>query len=514
MSYQEKYLKYKKKYLSLKNKIGGSDGSGRIVTIEIKHKPENIILKNIPLIQYIRIIKKKILEKLNIPENAFVLKFNDTIMDEHQKLIYYTGNNHVLPIKIKIEYTEFMEFKCAICGDPDPIKKEELLGNNCGCRFHIECFTRYIDSIEPSDKYKYKLKVGFRCPNIVTNECLGDVEYYFNEEEFNKLLLNLKSKHLAILNQDHIRRLKYMYKGTYPECIVIVDRWLNEKNMDPSPEEYDIFIKEILESTIIIDGKIIDKNDIDNCIRARNIGIKDRIFIDVAENILLTSKPCSNCDSRLFHFQGHDCHSIKCQKCLHKSCFVCCSLEEANRQIRGRESNCRCPYPNSHSFCPDVLDIDKFSIDPYPHIGCGCPPCNECKKGQPCGTCRGNCIVCLGKVPPGPFDDISRPVLEKWLHDAREMYSSWEKDPKNAEIISSQFEQKHKDWGIGTTQVKVGTLSVPSEIPKLQTHVYDLEDNQQGINAMVFDDFDDPPQRMNAMAFGRIQNRDPEGDIR
>jgi hypothetical protein len=239
--------------------------------------------------------------------------------------------------------------------------------------------------------------------------------------------------------------------------------------MDPSPEEYDIFIRDILASDLTIDGRKIDKNDLDNCIKAKDITIKDRVFIEIAKNLLLTSKPCSNCDSRLFHFQGHQCHSMLCQKCNLKSCFVCCSLEEANRRLRGAISNCKCPYPYSHSFCPDILDIDKFSIDPYPHIGCGCPPCNECRLGSPCRGCQGNCIVCLGKVPPGPFDDISQPVLEKWLHDAREMYTTWEADPANEEKVSSQFEQKGKDWGIGTTQIKVGTLSVPREIPKVVT---------------------------------------------
>ena len=138
-----------------------------------------------------------------------------------------------------------------------------------------------------------------------------------------------------------------------------------------------------------------------------------------------TTKECPNpkCKNRQSHPHGHACHMVTdgCAVCKTEYCYKCLSTKEDNITLRGGDSNCLCGY--WHNFCADLsssTDVEKYlKLDPYPYdTRCGCQICNECRRDQPCGTCHGNCVVCLGEINPGPLELgvawVARP--EDWVY--------------------------------------------------------------------------------------------------
>jgi hypothetical protein len=119
--------------------------------------------------------------------------------------------------------------------------------------------------------------------------------------------------------------------------------------------------------------------------------------------IQMTTKPCPNCSARVSHYHGHGCHHIRgCPSCKMHFCYKCGETEEHNLALRGAKSACLCK-PSWSTFCLHAAIPQSFAKEPYPHDRrCGCIPCPDCRKKQPCENCNGSCVVCLGLVEPAP----------------------------------------------------------------------------------------------------------------
>jgi len=137
--------------------------------------------------------------------------------------------------------------------------------------------------------------------------------------------------------------------------------------------------------------------------------IKEGISEDVLTKdfVAATTKPCPECTIRTSHFHGHECHHIRpgggCSNCHTHWCYACGASDKENIRLRGDRKKCRCAKGYWSTYC-DNKDIKRhLKQNPYPYDErCGCPICPECKRGKPCPSCFGECVVCLGIVPPGP----------------------------------------------------------------------------------------------------------------
>ena len=144
---------------------------------------------------------------------------------------------------------------------------------------------------------------------------------------------------------------------------------------------------------------------------------------DLTEKIInATTKRCPNCGFRESHFHGHDCHHVKkgCANCKTEYCWSCSSTAEDNLILRGSKSSCRCPSGFWSTFCKNEHILENIILNEYDYPidkRCGCPICNQCLKGKPCGDlCRGQCVVCKGLIAQGPTElnnKISVSIIER-----------------------------------------------------------------------------------------------------
>lgn len=119
-----------------------------------------------------------------------------------------------------------------------------------------------------------------------------------------------------------------------------------------------------------------------------------------------TSKACPGpgCGQAISHFHGHQCHHISpssdgCSLCHTHFCFQCLHIFP---QDSGSPNNHTCPN-GCATFCKSGNIGDNLVTEPVPHDRrCGCVICPDCRLGQPCEICDGQCVVCKGVTPPGP----------------------------------------------------------------------------------------------------------------
>jgi len=131
------------------------------------------------------------------------------------------------------------------------------------------------------------------------------------------------------------------------------------------------------------------------------------------------SRPCPKCKFAISHPHSHSCHHIRpgsgCPNCGTHFCYACLRAHG----ISGRRCSCRL-------FCESSNIIEHLIRLPYPHDSrCKCPICPDCEDGAPCSQCPGSCVVCLGRVPPGPkrAEDVDSwyPELERDQEEARKL---------------------------------------------------------------------------------------------
>ena len=117
-----------------------------------------------------------------------------------------------------------------------------------------------------------------------------------------------------------------------------------------------------------------------------------------------SAKNCPNCQSPVTHYHGHACHHIRgCPGCGTHFCYRCLSTEEQNIRGRGERSRCLCEEGRWATYCIDDDILTYLALDPVPHdTRCGCPICPDCRRDAPCAGCNGDCLVCVGTLPPGP----------------------------------------------------------------------------------------------------------------
>ena len=136
------------------------------------------------------------------------------------------------------------------------------------------------------------------------------------------------------------------------------------------------------------------------------------------EFLLKTSRQCPSCKINVTHSHGHACHHIMgCPnpKCKTHFCFVCLSTEARHK----------CEYNKKEigqtwsTFCGDRItenDIDYSTGIPRDNR-CGCTFCPECKPGQKCKQCNGDCLVCRGIVKPGPTSILPESERHGWYNE-------------------------------------------------------------------------------------------------
>ncbi len=95
---------------------------------------------------------------------------------------------------------------------------------------------------------------------------------------------------------------------------------------------------------------------------------------DTLDLLYRSSKPCPGCHTPITKYKGHGCHHIKpgqgCPGCHNHFCYVC--LGGLSPVWQGCGNNCP-------GFCNDT---------------CDCPICPDCRPGQSCDLCSGNCPAC------------------------------------------------------------------------------------------------------------------------
>ena len=241
---------------------------------------------------------------------------------------------------------------CFSCRDSVGTRRSDLrLG--CRCLVHHNCLISYLKSIINDRMTTSALDItqkGIHCPNYNKNtshnECQASIEggYFMQVKDLIRIV------EISTVEQQQPLRPNEGEIETFTEAdLTKLRSWLEEPT-------------------------------------AENEEVKDVII----EN---STKPCPKCKFRQSHFHGHNCHSVVCGVCHTGRCYRC-----------GKE-NCLCG--SSHSNCKDLrsyADIMDFVVmKPYPYDKrCGCAICFDCRPKKPCGTCSGQCSVCLGYTNPGP----------------------------------------------------------------------------------------------------------------
>jgi len=292
MSYYEKYLKYKNKYLNLRKQLGGE------ITIPSAENPcSNIV--------------------------------------------------------------------CLICREPIESKYTDFIKLTCGCCVHKDCFIDYFLS-DFGGTFK------FRC---------------FDHDQIE-------------LSRDDIIRYFSKLDGTFDASKGITEYQYNRyiSLSDPNHKKITDIDTELVASG---SAKLVQSSE---------------------PYIEATTKKCPHCRINMSHFHGHGCHHISpdtgCMTCHKHFCFKCLSKDCDNISERGSKERCRCDKQFWSTFCQNIETLENIGLEPVPHDKrCGCVFCPECSLGKPCGTCSGDCVVCIGMVPPGvteigEFWDISQVNLE------------------------------------------------------------------------------------------------------
>ena len=141
--------------------------------------------------------------------------------------------------------------------------------------------------------------------------------------------------------------------------------------------------------------------------------------VDTDPYVEATTKKCPSCGMGSTHYHGHNCHHISpfggCPLCHINYCYRCLASESQNVAERSDPVLCKCGFWSNYcQLIRTPKDIQKFIVpSPVPYDKrCGCVICPDCLYGQPCGTCPGNCVVCLGYLSPGPREILSEYKLE------------------------------------------------------------------------------------------------------
>ena len=92
---------------------------------------------------------------------------------------------------------------------------------------------------------------------------------------------------------------------------------------------------------------------------------------------LFHAEVCPGCGTGVVHARGHHCHHISpgtgCLTCGTHFCYQC-----GIAHLPGASHN-SCPTPGCKLWCDAT---------------CSCPDCTDCRPGQPCEECQGECWTC------------------------------------------------------------------------------------------------------------------------
>ena len=125
-----------------------------------------------------------------------------------------------------------------------------------------------------------------------------------------------------------------------------------------------------------------------------------------ASLVEITTKPCPNCGFRVTRWQGHACHHISpatngCPQCHVHWCYACGTAGKEAPFWCGSTPTCDQRLGRGYCSNEDVTQhVDNSSGWPVDDR-CQCPFCPDCRQGEPCVLCGGDCAVCKGLVSPG-----------------------------------------------------------------------------------------------------------------
>ena len=252
--------------------------------------------------------------------------------------------------------------RCFCLEDLSTAPLEEQYKLPCGCRCHYECLVAYIQS---RIRDRTQLGTTISCPYGEQCVAAPSISLTFSDLEA------VASKGTA-LTLDDISQLQ---------------RWVQNRD-----EESRRFVTE------------------SDSEKARKLNSMDPY-------VLATTKACPSCSFRSTHYHGHFCHHIApsnggsgqsgCPSCHVNYCYKCLSTEVENLEQRSDPTKCKCGFWGS--YCSPIRCSKDISLyiesKPVPFDRrCGCVICPDCLFNQPCESCPGNCVVCLGFLNPGPRD--------------------------------------------------------------------------------------------------------------
>ena len=186
---------------------------------------------------------------------------------------------------------------------------------------------------------------------------------------------------------------------------------------------------------------------------------------------------------------GHSCHhaSDGCSLCKMHYCCVCMQTAVMNVAERGAEHHCKCAAGFWSTFCKEdnfvenLVFGDKLKSMEYPHdVRCRCLVCPECRPGNPCGSCPGNCLVCRDLIQPGPQDCDS---IRTWGPQTEEQKAIMQSRNSHGRV---QAVRRNPDLGLEAIHIAArdgDCAAIRREIAENNVHV-DFADHVDGSTAL------------------------------
>ena len=297
----------------------------------------------------------------------------------------------------------------------------------CGCKnLHYHCLVAYLQ-MKLGDRVAMNARGEISCPNgaacgslaMVVNVSLLELEKVVDTNSSEATKQRMAENNVEPLTHEQISDLRCWLRER--EDLEAMRVWLN----DATISRYEVSsLGLLLEGlrpglNVSTDISTVDSSLSLACQQHLESKRREDVAIEMDPYVRATTKDCPSCGMCSTHYHGHNCHHISphggCPSCRCNYCYRCLSTDVENLKERGNPIRCKCGFWNN--YCLPIRsqrDIQAFIVpSPVPYDKrCGCVICPDCLHGQPCDTCPGNCVVCLGYMSPGPREILSDYKLE------------------------------------------------------------------------------------------------------
>lgn len=293
----------------------------------------------------------------------------------------------------------------------------------CGCRnLHYNCLVAYLqtkigDRLAMSARGEISCPNGVACANLAVNVSLLELEYIVKYGEENPGAL-VGANNIDPLTHGQIADLRTWLREK--EDLETMRAWLDDARISRDEmSSMNLFLQQRLQQTGSSSTTTPVPTDHDEQLLLASrqhleVIRREDAINEIDPYVRATTKQCPSCSMCSTHYHGHQCHHISphggCPSCRINYCYRCLATEIENLAERGNPIRCKCGFWSNYCLpIRSAKDIQAFIVpSPVPYDKrCGCVICPDCLHGQPCETCPGNCVVCLGYMSPGPREILA-----------------------------------------------------------------------------------------------------------